>query len=55
MQAWWWLQHDSKTIKTQIIFFSTIMLSLYVQKHDIWTVIEESDSRRKGDDLPPPH
>lgn len=29
-----------------------IVLSLYVQKHGIWTVIEEREIRRNCDDLP---
>lgn len=39
----------------KIIFFSTIVLSLYVQKHGIRTVIEEREIRRNCDDLPSSH
>lgn len=36
----------------KIIYFNTLVLSLYVQKHGIWTVIEEREIKKNGDDLP---
>lgn len=39
----------------KIKFCSTIVLFLCIQKHGIWTMTEEKEIRRNGDDLLPVH